>query len=88
MGEEYLFLKFQEEYVTTKAKRIIAPIIINIIRLNPLTKVGNKSLNISIAAGMFNKPTNLKTYSNIFTQGKLDYYKLDTRLKNFAKYSK
>ena len=48
----------------------------------------NKSLNISIAAGMFNKPTNLKTYSNIFTQGKLDYYKLDTRLKNFAKYSK
>ena len=46
MGEEYLFLKLQEEYVTTKAKRIIAPIIINIIRLNPLTKVGNKSLNI------------------------------------------
>ena len=47
-----------------------------------------KSKNISIAAGMFNNPTKLKTYSNIFTKGKLDYYKLDSRLPQFDKYSK
>ena len=48
----------------------------------------NKSENISISAGMINKPTNLKTSLNIFTYGKLDYYKLDKRLVKFAKYSK
>ena len=47
-----------------------------------------KSENISIAAGMFNNPTKLKTYSNIFTKGKLDYYKLDSLLLKFSKYSK
>ena len=46
------------------------------------------SKNISIAAGMLNNPTNLKTNSNIFTHGKLDYYKLDKKLATFAKYSK
>lgn len=48
----------------------------------------NNSKNISIAAGMFSNPTNLKTYANIFTYGKLDYYKLDLRLTKFAKYSR
>ena len=48
----------------------------------------HNSKNISISAGMFSNPTNLKTYSNIFTHGKLDYYKLDSRLIKFAKYSK
>ncbi len=44
-----------------------------------------KSSNISIAAGMFSNPTKLKTYSNIFTKGKLDYYKLDPRLPKYNK---
>ena len=43
-----------------------------------------KGDNISIAAGMFNNPTTLKTYCNIFTKGKLDYYKLDNRIKRFS----
>jgi len=47
-----------------------------------------KSKNISIAAGMFNNPTKLKTYSNIFTKDKLDFYKLDVRLPRFDKYHK
>tara|TARA_B100001123_G_C14734729_1_gene798353 strand:- start:82 stop:489 length:408 start_codon:yes stop_codon:yes gene_type:complete len=47
-----------------------------------------QSSNISIAAGMFNNPTNLKTYSNIFVKGKLNYYKLDPKLPKFYKYSK
>ena len=47
-----------------------------------------KSRNISIAAGMFSNPTKLKTYSNIFTKGKLDFYKLDLRLPKFDKYKK
>ena len=47
-----------------------------------------KGRNISIAAGMFSNPTKLKTYSNIFTKGKLDYYKLDLRLPKFDKYNK
>ena len=42
-----------------------------------------KSSNISIAAGMFHNPTKLKTHSNIFTKGKLDYYKLQTNLPRF-----
>ena len=44
--------------------------------------------NISIAAGMFNYPTNLKTRHNIFTKGKLDFYTLDTKIRRFNKYSK
>ena len=47
-----------------------------------------KSNNISIAAGMFNNPTKLKTHSNIFTKGKLDYYKLQSNLTKFYKNSK
>ena len=48
----------------------------------------NKSKNISIAAGMLNNPTTLKTNSNIFVKGKLDYYKLDSKLPKFNKYSR
>ena len=44
------------------------------------------SNNISIAAGMFNGPTKLKTKMNIFVKGKLDYYKLDNRLPKFKRY--
>ena len=47
-----------------------------------------KSTNISIAAGIFRNPTNLKTNSNIYTKGKLDYYKLDLRLPKFTKHYK
>ena len=46
------------------------------------------SNNISIAAGMFNGPTKLKTRMNIFVKGKLDYYKLDNRLPKFGRYPK
>jgi len=46
------------------------------------------SNNISIAAGMFNGPTKLKTRMNIFVKGKLDYYKLDNRLPKFKRYPK
>jgi len=42
--------------------------------------------NISIAAGMFDRPVKLKTIMNIFVQGKLDYYKLDNRLPKFKRY--
>ena len=47
-----------------------------------------KKLNsdkISIAAGMLKNPTKLKTKANIFTKGKIDYYKLDSKLKKFLK---
>ena len=40
---------------------------------------------ISISAGMFKNPTKFNTKLNIFTKGKLDYYKLD---KNIPKYDK
>ena len=46
------------------------------------------SNNISIAAGMFNGPTKLKTRMNIFVEGKLDYYKIDNRLSKFKRYPK
>tara|TARA_Y100000590_G_scaffold421474_1_gene525181 strand:- start:2785 stop:3192 length:408 start_codon:yes stop_codon:yes gene_type:complete len=49
-------------------------------------KYNNK--NISISAGLFNNPTKLKTVSNIFTKGKLDFYKLDPNLTKFNRYSK
>ena len=48
----------------------------------------NKSDKISIAAGVFEYPTKLKTVSNIFTKGKLDYYTLNPKLRKFNKYSK
>ena len=44
-----------------------------------------KNNYISIAAGMFNNPTNLKTYCDIYTKNKLDYYKLSNKLKRFSK---
>ena len=44
--------------------------------------------DISIAAGMFQNPTKLKTTINIFVKGKLDYYKLDNKLSEFRRYSK
>ena len=46
------------------------------------------SNNISIAAGMFNGPTKLKTKMNIFIKAKLDYYKIDNRLSKFKRYPK
>ena len=46
------------------------------------------SENISIAAGMFQNPIKLKTISNIFTKGKLDYYKLDRRIHKYDRYPK
>ena len=45
-----------------------------------------KSKNISIAAGVFEYPTKMKTVSNIFTKGKLDYYTLNPKLRKFNKY--
>ena len=44
--------------------------------------------NISIAAGMFNRPVKLKTTMNIFVKGKSDYYKLDSSMPKFNKYPK
>ena len=44
--------------------------------------------DISIAAGMFQNPTKLKTTINIFVKGKLDYYKLDNKLSKFSRDSK
>ena len=44
--------------------------------------------DIHIAAGMFNRPTKLKTKMNIFVKGKLDYYKLDNNLPKFKRYPK
>ena len=47
--------------------------------------LGKKDINI--AAGMFNRPVKLKTIANIFTKGKLDYYKLDRHIPKFKRYS-
>ena len=47
-----------------------------------------KSDNISISAGMFDNPTKLKTHSNIFIKGKLDYYKIDPSLPKFRRSEK
>ena len=44
--------------------------------------------NISIAAGMFDKPTKLKTIRNIFIGSKSDFYKITDGLPKFNKYSK
>ncbi len=44
--------------------------------------------NISVSAGMFKNPTNLKTHSNIFTKKKLDYYKLDSKTLKYDRFSK
>ena len=47
-----------------------------------------KRNSISISAGMFENPTKLKTDSNIFTKGKLDFYKLDPKLRKFSRSEK
>ena len=47
-----------------------------------------KSENISIAAGMFHNPTKMKTHSNIYTKGRLDYYKLDSKIPKFNRNSR
>ena len=49
-------------------------------------RIGSNS--ISISAGMFKNPTKLKTEINIYTKGKLDYYKLDKKLPKFQKLPK
>ena len=46
------------------------------------------SKNISISAGMFQNPTNLKVKLNIFSKGNLDYYKIDTKIPKHDRYSK
>ena len=43
---------------------------------------------ICIAAGVFQNPIKLKTKLNIFTKGKLDYYKLDTKIPKYDRYPK
>lgn len=42
-----------------------------------------QSDKVCVSAGMFNNPTKLQTHSNIYIKGKLDFYRLDTRLRNF-----
>ena len=44
--------------------------------------------NISIAAGMFNRPVKLKTIMNTFIKGKSDYYKLDQHIPKFKRHPK
>ena len=44
--------------------------------------------NISIAAGMFDEPTKLKTVRNIFIGSKSDFYKITDGLPKFNKYPK
>ena len=44
--------------------------------------------NISIAAGMFDKPTKLTTMRNIFISSKSDFYKITDGLPKFNKYPK
>ena len=48
----------------------------------------NKSDNISISAGIFDKSLKLKTFRNIFTKNKLKYYSLDKNIPKFSRYSK
>ena len=48
----------------------------------------NNTTNISIAAGIFDKPTKLKTFRNIFVGTKSDFYKINDKLPKFNKYPK
>ena len=48
--------------------------------------IGTK--NISIAAGMLDGATKLKTIMNIFTKDKLDYYKIEQGIPKFKHYPK
>jgi len=45
------------------------------------------SSSISISAGLFKKPTKLKTISHIYIQNKRDYYKILDNLPKFKKYT-
>ena len=47
----------------------------------------NKSKNISISAGMFDKSLKVKTTRNIFIKNRLKYYKIDKSLPKFNRYS-
>ena len=42
--------------------------------------------SVCIAAGIFNNPTKLKTSIEIFTKGKSDYYKINSKLPKYARY--
>ena len=44
--------------------------------------------SVCIAAGIFNNPTKLKTSMEIFTKGKSDYYKINSKLPKYARYPK
>jgi len=45
------------------------------------------SRSVSISAGLFKKPTKLKTISHIYIQNKRDYYKISDNLPKFKKYT-
>ena len=47
-----------------------------------------KSDNVSIAAGMFDGKTGLKTMRNIFVGTKSDFYKIKDKLPKFKRFSK
>lgn len=44
--------------------------------------------SVCIAAGIFNNPTKLKTSIEIFTKGKSDYYKINSKLPKYIRYPK
>ena len=44
--------------------------------------------SVCVAAGIFNNPTKLKTSIEIFTKGKSDYYKINSKLPKYARYPK
>ena len=44
--------------------------------------------SVCIAAGIFNNPKKLKTSIEIFTKGKSDYYKINSKLPKYARYPK
>ena len=48
----------------------------------------NGSKEISLSAGLLQKPTNLKTISHIFLQNKRDYYRITDKLAKFKKENK
>ena len=47
----------------------------------------NKSDNISISAGVFDKSLKVRTTRNIFIKNRLKYYKLDNSIPKFKRYS-
>ena len=48
-------------------------------------KYGSKG--VSISAGLFRKPSKLKTKSHIYVKNKRDYYKIEDKLPKFKKYT-